>query len=122
VRSDRARERGVARNWSGAFDDLTAVLAVDPERADVYVLRASALHAEGHAAQARDDIAHALAIYPGYPEALVERGAMRLETGDQAGARADWQQAAREAPDSDAGETARARLAQLAGASGGAKH
>jgi len=28
--------------------------------------------------------------------------------------RADWQMAAREAPDSDAGVTARARLAQLA--------
>lgn len=115
VLSDRARERGLARNWSGAFDDLTTVLALDPDRADVYVLRASALHAEGHKAEARADIAHALAIYPGYPEALVERGAMRLETGDRAGARADWQEATKEAPDSGAGATARARLAQLGG-------
>lgn len=111
--SDRARERGLARNWSGAFDDLTAVLAIDPDRADVYVLRASALHAEGHKAEARSDISRALAIYPGYPEALVERGAMRLETGDRAGARADWQEAEKEAPDSDAGATARVRLVQL---------
>ncbi len=121
VLSDRARERGAARNWSGAFDDLTAVLAIDPDRADVYVLRASALHAEGHIAQARDDIAHALAIYPAYPEALVERGAMRLQSGDRAGARADWEQAAHEAPDSAAGETARARLAALAATSKGTK-
>jgi len=113
VLADRARARGVARNWSGAFDDLTAVLAIDPDRADVYVLRASALHAEGHRKEASADLAHAFEIYPGYPEALVERGAMRLEAGDRAGARADWQQAARDAPDSDAGQTARARLDRL---------
>jgi tetratricopeptide (TPR) repeat protein len=113
ILTDRARARGAAKNWSGAFADLTAVIALDPDRADIYVLRASALHAEGKKAEARADIAHALAIYPGYPEALVERGAMRLETGDTAGARADWQDAAREAPDSDAGQTARARLNAL---------
>jgi tetratricopeptide (TPR) repeat protein len=114
ILADRARARGAAKNWSGAFEDLTAVIALDPDRADIYVLRASALHAEGKKAEARADIARALQIYPGYPEALVERGTMRLETGDAAGARADWQQAAREAPDSDAGQTARARLEALA--------
>ncbi len=114
ILSDRARERGLARNWTGALSDLTAVLAIDPDRADVYVLRASALHAQGKRNEARADIAHALDIYPDYPEALVERGAMRLESGDRAGARADWQTAAREAPGSDAGATARTRLAQLA--------
>ncbi len=113
ILTDRARVRGAAKNWSGAFEDLTAVLALDPDRADIYVLRASALHAEGKKSEARADIAQALAIYPGYPEALVERGAMRMESGDIAGARADWQEAAREAPDSDAGETARTRLQQL---------
>jgi len=114
VLSDRARERGTARNWTGAVEDLTAVLAVDPDRADIYVLRASALHAQGKPNEARADISRALGIYPNYPEALVERGAMRLETGDRAGARADWQEAAREAPGSSAGETARKRLDRLA--------
>jgi len=113
ILADRARARGAAKDWSGALEDLTAVIALDPDRADIYVLRASALHAEGKKSEARADIAHALAIYPGYPEALVERGAMRLESGDTGGARADWQQAAREAPDSDAGQTARARLDAL---------
>ncbi|HEY3639278.1 MAG TPA: hypothetical protein VGK90_14110 [Rhizomicrobium sp.] len=112
--SDRARERGLAKNWTGAIEDLTSVLALDPDRADIYVLRASALHAQGKRNEARADIAHALDIYPDYPEALVERGTMRLEAGDRDGARADWQTASREAPDSDAGATARARLAQLA--------
>lgn len=115
ILADRARARGAAKNWSGAFEDLTAVIALDPDRADIYVLRASALHAEGKKAEARADITHALAIYPNYPEALVERGAMRLETGDTAGARADWQEVAREAPDTDAGQAARARLDALSG-------
>ena len=114
ILSDRARERGAAKNWTGALADLTGVLALDPDRADIYVLRASALHAQGKLSEARADIVHALDIYPDYPEALVERGTMRLEAGDRAGARADWQLAAREAPDSDAGITARARLAELA--------
>jgi tetratricopeptide (TPR) repeat protein len=116
VLADRARARGAAKNWSGAFDDLTAVIALDSDRADIYVLRASALHAEGKRQQARVDIDHALQIYPGYPEALIERGAMRMEMGDVAGARADWQQVAREAPDSDAGQTARARLETIGAA------
>lgn len=111
---DRARARGAARNWTGAIDDLTAVLSDDPDRADVYVLRASALHAQGKADAARTDIARALAIYPNYPEALVERGTMRFEAGDRAGAHTDWQEVVREAPDSDAGIAARARLQQLA--------
>jgi tetratricopeptide (TPR) repeat protein len=114
ILSDRARERGLARNWTGAIDDLTAVLAIDPDRADIYVLRASALHAQGKKSEALANIAHALDIYPNYPEALVERGTMRFESGDRAGARADWQTASREAPDSDAGAAARARLAELA--------
>src|SRR5438105_78712 len=62
ILADRARARGAAKNWSGAFADLTAVIALDPDRADVYVLRASALHAEGRKAEARADIAHALAV------------------------------------------------------------
>jgi predicted TPR repeat methyltransferase len=52
-------------------------------------------------------------IYPDYPEALVERGSMRFEAGDLAGARADWSAVVRDSPDSDAGAAARARLAAM---------
>ncbi len=113
VLADRARERGVARNWTGAIEDLTQVLGIDPERADIYVLRASALHAQGQKAEARADLAHALAVYPDYPEALLERGSMKIEAGDFAGARADWQKVVSEAPDSDSGAIARKRLSEL---------
>jgi tetratricopeptide (TPR) repeat protein len=113
VLADRARERGAAKNWTGAIGDLTSVLALDPDRADIYVLRASALHAQGKKSEAGADIARALGIYPDYPEALVERGTMRLEAGDKTGARNDWQQAAKEAPDSATAATALAHLKLL---------
>jgi tetratricopeptide (TPR) repeat protein len=110
---DRARARGQAHDWGGAEADLSAIIAQDPNRADVFVLRASARHAEGRKADARADLERALAVYPDYPEALVERGTLKLETGDRAGAAADWQQVLRDAPNSDAGAAARARLAEL---------
>ena len=78
------------------------------------MLRASARHALSRFAEARSDIDRALRIYPFYPEALVERGAMKAEAGDVAGARVDWERVLRDAPNSDAGAAARARLAQLA--------
>ncbi|HWE06040.1 MAG TPA: tetratricopeptide repeat protein [Rhizomicrobium sp.] len=121
VLADRARERGAAKNWTGAVGDLTSVLALDPDRADIYVLRASALHAQGRKAEAGADIGRALGIYPDYPEALVERGVMRLETGDSAGARADWLKTAQEAPDSDAASAALAHLKMLGAATSPAK-
>jgi Tfp pilus assembly protein PilF len=110
ILADRARARGLRKDWKDAEADLTAVLAADPNRADIYVLRASARHAEGRKADARADLVQAFNIYPNYPEALVERGTIEFEGGDIAGARADWQLAAKEAPDSDAGASARERL------------
>jgi len=117
---DRARAHAMARDWPGAEADLSAIIAQDPNRADVFVLRASARHAEGRKADARADLDRALAVYPDYPEALVERGTMKLEAGDRVGAAADWQQVLRDAPNSDAGAAARARLAEL-GSSASAK-
>ena len=110
---DRARARAARKDWQGAESDLTKLLGVDPDRADAWVLRASARHAEGRAAEASADIAHALSVYPDYPEALVERGAMKLEAGDTAGARADWQTVIQHAPNGDAANAARQRLADM---------
>ena len=63
--------------------------------------------------EARADIARALQIYPDYPEALVERGAMKFEAGDASGARADWHAVVHAAPDSDAAAAAREHLADM---------
>jgi tetratricopeptide (TPR) repeat protein len=110
---DRARARAARHDWSGAEADLTSLLALDQDRADAWVLRASARHAEGRLAEAGADIGRALSVYPDYPEALVERGTMKFEAGDVTGARADWQTVIREAPNGDAANAARERLAAL---------
>jgi tetratricopeptide (TPR) repeat protein len=110
---DRARARAARKDWSGAENDLTKLLTLDGDRADAWVLRASARHAEGRRAEASADIAHALAVYPNYPEALVERGTMKLETGDANGARADWQTVIHAAPNGDAASAARQHLADM---------
>jgi Tfp pilus assembly protein PilF len=88
-------------------------LKIDANRADLFVLRASARHAMGRKAEARADLDAALHIVPNYPEALVERGALKLESGDTRGAEQDWQTAVNRAPNSEAAAAARARLSAL---------
>jgi regulator of sirC expression with transglutaminase-like and TPR domain len=88
-------------------------LKLDPNRADLLVLRASARHAIGRKGDARADVEAALHVLPAYPEALLERGTLKLESGDAKGASADWQRIVAEAPNSDAAATAQKRLTAL---------
>jgi tetratricopeptide (TPR) repeat protein len=92
--ADRARARGLLKDWRGADADLSAALLQDQNRADLLVLRASARWAVGRKADAASDIVRSLEVYPDYPPALVERGRMKYSAGDYAGARKDWQKAA----------------------------
>ncbi len=92
--SDRARARGLLKDWKGAEADLSAVLMQDQNRADLLVLRASTRWALNRKADAASDIVRALEVYPDYPPALLERGKMKYSAGDAAGARKDWQRAA----------------------------
>jgi len=102
VLADRARARGLMKDWSGAEADLSTVLAQDINRADLLVLRASARWAMNKKADAATDIVRALEVYPDYPPALVERGKMKYSAGDTNGAGKDWKKAAQ----SGQGETA----------------
>ena len=110
---DRARARGLLKDWSGADADLSAVLSLDSDRADALVLRASARHALGRTAEASADVARALELYPDYPEALLERGNIKFESGDLSGARADWQQVITDAPGTDSAAAAEVRIESL---------
>jgi tetratricopeptide (TPR) repeat protein len=94
ILSDRARARGLIKDWKGADADLSAALLQDQNRADLLVLRASARWALNRKADAATDIVRALEVYPDYPPALVERGRMKYSAGDTNGARRDWQKAA----------------------------
>lgn len=107
---DRARARGLKKNWTGAESDLTAALARYPSRADLLVLRASARHALGHKTDARADIDQALAVQPNYSEALLQRGVIKYEAGDVTGAKADWQLVVTSAPNSDAATAAKQHI------------
>lgn len=100
--ANRARARGLLKDWKGADADLSAVIAQDANRADLLVLRASSRWAQDKKADAAADIVRALEVYPDYPPALVERGKMKYFAGDTAGAQRDWQKAA----SSGQGETA----------------
>ena len=122
IYDDRSRDDGRTR-WiinGQAFKGLAAGLTLS-ELCALYFSRAlertdyalAKYGAQGRKAEAGVDIARALGIYPGYPEALVERGTMRLEAGDKSGARNDWQLAAKEAPDSATAATALAHLKLL---------
>jgi tetratricopeptide (TPR) repeat protein len=109
------------KDWQGADGDLTAAIPQSPDRAALYVLRASARHAEGRKADARADIDAALSIDANYPEALLQRGAMKYEAGDIAGAQADWNMVIAKAPGTRAADTARKHIADTTAppASGG---
>jgi tetratricopeptide (TPR) repeat protein len=111
--ADRARAKGLLKNWSGAEVDLNKAVSRDQYRADLLVLRASARHALGNRTGARADIDAALDLDPHYADALVERGAMKLESGDKSGARSDWQVVLATQPKSPAADTARMRIEQL---------
>ena len=97
--ADRARARAVLKNWTGMEADLSAAIRIDQNRADLLSLRAVARRHLDRKEGAATDILRALTIYPDYPAALIQRGAMRLEAGDINGARRDWQKAAQKGGD-----------------------
>jgi tetratricopeptide (TPR) repeat protein len=111
--ADRARARGMRKDWAGAEADLNIALSYDEYRSDLLVLRGSARHALGKKKQARADIDAALDIDPHYADALVERGAMKLEAGDRNGARTDWTMVLSTQPNSPAADSARMHIEQL---------
>lgn len=112
ILTDRARARALRKDWYGTVADLSAALLEDQNRPDLLVLRADAFWALGKRTDAATDIVRALALYPDYPAALVERGQMKYEAGDDAGARIDWKKAAA-SHEGDAAADARRRLDAL---------
>lgn len=97
--TDRAVIAASSGRFEEAIEDLTRVIDLRPARAEPYVLRASAWRQLGQAALARDDIARALAREPMNQEAWLESGFLKQAANDQAGARRDWEQTVRIAPD-----------------------
>lgn len=100
----RARARAMAHDWYGAEADVSKAISFDNNRADLLSFRAMIRRNLGHKTAAATDIVRALAIYPNYPAALVQRGGMLFEAGDEIGARKDWEKATHSHDSEAAGE------------------
>jgi len=110
---DRAIALAAAANYFEAIDDLNRAIELDARRAEAYVFRATAYRYVDAPDLATQDVEAALALKPGLPEALVERGILRRLAGNAAGARADWIAVLQRAPESPAADAARDNLARL---------
>jgi tetratricopeptide (TPR) repeat protein len=107
---DRAEAKAGQKNYPGAVDDLTEAIRRDNRRADAYVFRATAYRFLDRLELALADAERALVLEPGHVEGLLERGILRRLNGDDAGARQDWLQVLRLAPQGPAADSARANL------------
>src|SRR3546814_11330885 len=84
-----------------------------PTRDDAYALRAAARRHLKDNAGAMEDVETALAIDARSPEALLERGILRFEKGDLAGAHKDFIQVRLLAPDTAAAVSAGQYIEQM---------
>jgi tetratricopeptide (TPR) repeat protein len=108
---DRALAAGSLGRYAETLLDLDHALKLEPGRPDTLVYRAAALRHLDRLPEAMNTVDDALKLEPGQAEALLERGILKQLKGDTAGARADWQQAVENAPDSAAADLARQNLA-----------
>jgi tetratricopeptide (TPR) repeat protein len=110
---DRARALALLEKWAPAEGDLSAALVKDPSSLDAMVLRASARRAQGNIKGAEGDVTRALLMDGNYADALVEYGLIRAAKGDLSGAREAFLAVLAKAPNSTAGDSARAAIARL---------
>lgn len=109
---DRARASALDASWAPAIADLNAAIGIVPERAEPYVLRASAKRQSGDAYEAKKDLELALMREPDNLDALLERGLLQ-STSDPTAARADFESIIAKSPDSSSAATAKAELEKL---------
>lgn len=87
---DRAFARAEAERFWDALADLDHAAKLAPDRAEPHIYRASAHKALGQPRQALADLERALELRPDDPQAVLLRGNVKAESGDLAGAEADW--------------------------------
>jgi tetratricopeptide (TPR) repeat protein len=105
---DRALTFGVSGMYFEALDDLNAAVDLAPDNPDVYAMRAAAYRQLESPDLAEENVAQALKLSPSHPAALLERGYLRRDKGDLAGARTDWLTVIQVLPGTDiAGEAQR---------------
>ena len=110
---DRSVTLATAQNYWEAIDDLNHALDIDPEQTEALIFRASAYRYLDALELALEDVTKALGSSPYNPDGLLERGILRRLIGDDLGARADWLEVTKFAPDSPAAESARRNLERM---------
>jgi tetratricopeptide (TPR) repeat protein len=85
--------------YSVAIRAFTEVIRREPDRADAYVNRATALHASGDAGKAIADLTRAQRLQPEDPDVYINRGIVYRSDGDHKRAIADFDEAIRLGPD-----------------------
>lgn len=114
VHLDRARALVAADDMTGARADLdraTALAATDPL---AWLLSATLARRTRDLPRAENDIAKALQLSADDAQVRLEAGNIAASKGEEATARAQWNAAIVNAPDSPAAKSARAALAQFA--------
>ncbi len=110
---DRSLVLAAAENYWETVDDLNRALDIDPDNSDALIFRASAYRYLDSLDLAADDVNRALEMDGDHVAAFLERGNIRRLRGDDAGAREDWLQVTKLAPDSPAADAARRNLEKL---------
>jgi tetratricopeptide (TPR) repeat protein len=111
---DKAVTLAQVHHYKDAVAVLSEVLRRQPNRVEAMTLRASAHRYLDQIPLAKDDIARALVLDPGFPDALLERGMLRRLDDDRIGARQDWLKVLELShPDSAAAESARKNIEMM---------
>ena len=110
---DRALTYGTSGMYFEALDDLNVAAELSPDDPDIYAMRAAAYRQLETPDLAEENIDHALKISPSHPGALLERGYLRRDQGDAAGARADWLTVIQVMPGTDIANEAQKNIEKL---------
>lgn len=110
---DRARVLGELGRHAEALPDLERALALDPGDDDAQAFRASALRQLGRLDEALVAANAALKLNDANPSARLERGMVRMQMADLAGARADWIETASRFAGTPAADAAQAMIEEL---------
>jgi regulator of sirC expression with transglutaminase-like and TPR domain len=110
---DRAQARAGTRDYAGAVEDLSRAIGLGVRPADALVFRASAYRLLDKLELALADVERALALQPGHPDGLLERGSLRRMRRDDDGARQDWLAVIRDNPTGPVADAARRNLENM---------
>ncbi len=110
---DRAWARASTGGYEEALRDLSLAETMVAESADIHTLKASAYRALKQYDLAEEALKKAFNLDPVHREALLERGNLKLDLEDGAGAREDWLEFLRLYPEGAGADAVRRNLEEM---------